>query len=107
MKREQEEKVNGGIMDHFTRRELNSDLRDLKMKMEEINNRLNEEDEAQETLGIKTIEMGSDSSWKKSYTVSRMVTVKWHCTCPDNRYRSPGECKHIQRAQTIPLDRFE
>ncbi len=97
-------------MDSFERRGLNSDLRDLKMQIADIDRRLNEEDEA-ESLGIKTIEMESDRNYPghsdKTYTVSRMVTVKWHCTCPDNRYRSPGECKHIQRAQMLPLHRFE
>jgi len=93
-------------MDYITRRELNSDLRDLKMKMEEINDRLNEEEE-DESVGIKRIEIQSDRNHRMFYTVSRMISVKWHCTCPDNRYRSPGECKHIQRAQMMPLDRFE
>ena len=94
-------------MDNFERRGLNSDLRDMKIKMAEIEQRLDEDDGDQETLGIKTIEVASDRDSNKSYTVSRMVTVKWHCTCPDARYRSPGECKHIQRAQMLPLYRFE
>ena len=94
-------------MDNFERRGLNSDLRAIKIQMAEIEKRLDEDDEDQETLGIKTIEVVSDRDYNKSYTVSRMVTVKWHCTCPDNRYRSPGECKHIQRAQMLPLYRFE
>ena len=98
-------------MDNFERRGLNSDLRAMKIKMAEMERRLDEDDVNQETLGIKTIEMESDQNYPghsdKSYTVSRLVSVKWHCTCPDNRYRSPGECKHIQRAQTLPLHRFE
>ena len=93
-------------MDSFERRGLNSDLRDLKMQIADIEKRMQEEDEV-ESLGIKTIEMASDQNYSKSYTVSRMVRLSWHCTCPDNRYRSPGECKHIQRAQNMPLDRFE
>ena len=93
-------------MDDFTRRGLNSDLRDLKMRMVEIEERRTEAVES-ESLGIKRMEVQSDRDWGKFYTVSRIVTLKWHCTCPDNRYRSPGECKHIQRAQMLPLDRFE
>lgn len=92
-------------MDNFETRGLRSDLLQLKARMEEIQERLDNED--QETVGIKTIEMESDRDYSKSYTVSRLVSVKWHCTCPDNRYRSPGECKHIRRAQTLPLYRFE
>ncbi len=92
-------------MDNFEKRGLRSDLLQLKARVEEIQERLDDED--QETLGIKTIEVASDRDYNKSYTVSRMVTIKWHCTCPDNRYRSPGECKHIQRAQMLPLYRFE
>ncbi len=94
-------------MDNFERRGLNSDLRAMKIKIAEMEQRLDENDGDQETLGIKTIEMPSDQNYDKLYTVSRLVTVKWHCTCPDNRFRSPGECKHIQRAQNLPLDRFE
>ena len=94
-------------MDDFEKRGLNSDLRALKMQMAEIEERLRQDEEEQESLGIKTIEMKSDRDYGKSYTVSRMVTVKWHCTCFDNRYRAPGKCKHIQRAQSLPLYRFE
>ena len=94
-------------MNDSRKRGLNSDLRALKMQMADIEKRLEEDDNDQESLGIKTIEVASDRDYNKSYTVSRMVSVKWHCTCPDNRYRSPGECKHIQRAQTLPLYRFE
>lgn len=94
-------------MDSFERRGLNSDLRAMKMQMADLERRLEEDENGQESLGIKTIEVASDRDYNKSYTVSRLVTVKWHCTCPDNRYRSPGECKHIQRAQMLPLHRFE
>lgn len=96
-------------MDNFTRRGLNSDLRALKMKIQEVEERLNEEDEDEEheVLGIKRIEVASDRDFRTFYTISRIVTLKWHCTCPDARYRAPGDCKHIQRAQLMPLDRFE
>ena len=93
-------------MDSFERRGLNSDLRAMKLKIAEIEATLEEEEE-HEVLGIKRIEMQSDRDVRTFYTVSRIVTIKWHCTCPDNRYRSPGECKHIQRAQMLPLYRFE
>ncbi len=94
-------------MDRFERRGLNSDLRALKIQMADVQKRLEEDEEEQESLGVKTIEMASDGAYNKSYTVSRMVLVKWHCTCPDARYRSPGECKHILRAQGLPLYRFK
>lgn len=96
-------------MDNFTRRGLNSDLRAIKMKMAELEDRLSEEDEEEEheVLGVKTLEVQSDRDMRTWYTITRIVTLKWHCTCPDARYRAPGDCKHIQRAQMLPLERFE
>ena len=93
-------------MDNFERRSLNSDLRAVKLKMAEIESRLEEEEE-HEVVGIKRLEVQSDRDFRTFYTISRIVTIKWHCTCPDARYRAPGDCKHIQRAQMMPLDRFE
>jgi hypothetical protein len=105
-KREQSKNVNGGIMDNFERRGLSRELADMKERAEEIERRL-KEDEENEILGVKRMEMRSDRDARTFYTVSRIVSIKWHCTCPDNRYRAPGECKHIQRAQVMPLWKFE
>ena len=59
-------------MDNFETRGLRSDLLQLKARMEEIQERLDNED--QETVGIKTIEMESDRDYSKSYTVPHQST---------------------------------